>query len=115
LGGPFRGEAIYSLDQGVKKGDHGLFITSSDSIPAVQDAACINCGECVLQCPARIQPHLISRCAEYERFDEAVRYGLNSCFECGLCAFNCFARRPLLQYIRFAKAQILAKGRETQS
>lgn len=115
LGGPFRGEAIYSLDQGVKKGDHGLFVTSSDAIPAVQDAACINCGECVLQCPARIQPHLISRCAEYERFDEAVRYGLNSCFECGLCAFNCFARRPLLQYIRFAKAQILAKGRDAQS
>lgn len=112
LGGPFRGEAIYSLDEGVKKTDYGLFITSSDAIPAVQDAACINCGECVLQCPARVQPHLISRCAEYERFEEAERYGLNSCFECGLCAFNCFARRPLLQYIRFAKAQLKAKGQQ---
>lgn len=115
LGGPFRGEAIYSLDEGVKKTDYGLFITSSDAIPAVQDAACINCGECVLQCPARVQPHLISRCAEYERFEEAERYGLNSCFECGLCAFNCFARRPLLQYIRFAKAQLRAKGQDAQA
>ncbi|EGB13391.1 electron transport complex protein RnfC, putative [Pseudodesulfovibrio mercurii] len=115
LGGPFRGEAIYSLDEGVKKTDYGLFITSSDAIPAVQDAACINCGECVLQCPARVQPHLISRCAEYERFEEAERYGLNSCFECGLCAFNCFARRPLLQYIRFAKAQLKAKGQGAQA
>lgn len=115
LGGPFRGEAIYSLDEGVKKTDYGLFITSSGAIPAVQDAACINCGECVLQCPARVQPHLISRCAEYERFEEAERYGLNSCFECGLCAFNCFARRPLLQYIRFAKAQLKAKGQDARA
>ncbi|HKI81955.1 MAG TPA: 4Fe-4S dicluster domain-containing protein [Pseudodesulfovibrio sp.] len=115
LGGPFRGESIYSLDQGVKKEDYGMFITSSDAIPEVQDAACMNCGECVLHCPARVLPHLISRNAEYERFEEAERYGLNSCFECGLCAFNCFARRPLLQYIRFAKAQIRAKGQGTQS
>jgi electron transport complex protein RnfC len=115
LGGPFRGEAIYSLDEGVKKSDYGLFITTSDAIPAVQDAACINCGECVLNCPARVQPHLISRCADYERFEEAERYGLNSCFECGLCAFNCFARRPLLQYIRFAKAQLKAMGQDAQA
>jgi electron transport complex protein RnfC len=115
LGGPFRGESIYSLDQGVKKEDYGMFISSSDAIPEVQDAACMNCGECVLQCPARVLPHLISRYAEYERFEEAEKYGLNSCFECGLCAFNCFARRPLLQYIRFAKAQIRAKGQGTQA
>ncbi|MDD3312519.1 electron transporter RnfC [Pseudodesulfovibrio sp.] len=115
LGGPFRGEAIYSLYDGVKKGDYGLFVTSSKAIPAVQDAACINCGECVLQCPARVQPHLISRCVEYELFDQAEKYGLNSCFECGLCAFNCFARRPLLQYIRFAKTQLRTKAEATQA
>lgn len=110
LGGPFQGEAVYSLDEGVKKSDYGLFVISSNAFPAVQDAACINCGECVLQCPARVQPHLISRYAEYERFEQAVKHGLNSCFECGLCSFNCFSRRPLLQYIRFAKAQLQASG-----
>jgi len=114
LGGPFRGEAVYSLAAGVTKQDYGLFITSSDAIPAVQDAACINCGECVLHCPARVQPHLISRCAEYQKFELAEKYGLNSCFECGLCAFNCFARRPLLQYIRFAKTQLREKGQASE-
>lgn len=110
LGGPFRGEAVYSLDEGIRKTDYGLFIVPASRFPAVQDAPCINCGECVLNCPARVQPHLISRCAEYERFDQAEKHGLNSCFECGLCAFNCFSRRPLLQYIRFAKDQIRAAG-----
>ncbi|QJB57478.1 electron transporter RnfC [Pseudodesulfovibrio sp. zrk46] len=115
LGGPFQGESVYSLDEGVKKEDYGLFIIASATFPAVQDAACINCGECVLQCPARVQPHLISRYAEYEMFEHAEKCGLNSCFECGLCSFNCFSRRPLLQYIRFAKAQLQASGQGEQA
>ena len=108
LGGPFQGEAVYSLDEGVKKSDYGLFAISSKEFPAVQDAPCINCGDCVNKCPARIQANLISRYAEFERFEDAEKHGLHSCFECGLCAFNCFSRRPLLQYIRFAKAQLRA-------
>lgn len=110
LGGPFRGEAVYSLDEGVKKGDHGLFIIESGEFPSVEDATCINCGECVLSCPARILPNLISRYAEYERFEMAEKHNLNSCFECGLCSFNCTVRRPILQYIRFAKDQLRASG-----
>ncbi|WP_147818660.1 4Fe-4S dicluster domain-containing protein [Salidesulfovibrio onnuriiensis] len=115
LGGSFRGEAVYSLDEGVKKGDYGLFAIGSDAFPPVQDATCINCGECVLNCPGRIMPNLISRYAEYERFEMAEKYGLNSCFECGLCAFSCTARRPLLQYIRFAKAQLKASRQSETS
>ena len=115
LGGSFRGEAVYSLDEGVKKGDHALFAIGSHVFPAVQDATCINCGECVLNCPGRIMPNLISRYAEYEMFEMAEKYGLNSCFECGLCAFSCTARRPLLQYIRFAKAQLKASRQSEQS
>lgn len=115
LGGPFQGEAVYSLDEGVKKEDYGLFIVPAADFPAVQDAACINCGECVLHCPARVQPHLISRYAEYELFEKAEKHGLSHCFECGLCAFNCFSRRPLLQYIRFAKTQLQASGQSEQA
>ncbi len=110
LGGPFRGEAVYSLDEGVKKADHGLFVVSVGEFPSIEDATCINCGECVLNCPARVQPNLISRYAEFEMFEMAEKHGLNSCFECGLCSFNCTVRRPLLQYIRFAKDQLLKSG-----
>ncbi|WP_027177189.1 4Fe-4S dicluster domain-containing protein [Maridesulfovibrio hydrothermalis] len=110
LGGPFRGEAVYSLDEGVKKGDYGLFVISADEFPSIEDATCINCGECVLSCPARILPNMISRYAEYERFEMAEKYNLNSCFECGLCSFNCTVRRPILQYIRFAKDQLRTGG-----
>lgn len=111
LGGPLRGDSVYSLEEGVKKDDYGLFIFPAGAFPAVQDATCINCGYCVDHCPARLQPNMLSRYAEYEMFELAEKHGLNSCFECGLCAFNCFSRRPLLQYMRFAKEQLKAMHR----
>ncbi|WP_319543234.1 4Fe-4S dicluster domain-containing protein [uncultured Pseudodesulfovibrio sp.] len=111
LGGPFRGEAVYCLDEGVSKRSYGLFVISRGEFPPIEDATCINCGECVLNCPGRIQPNLISRYAEFEMFEMAEKHGLHSCLECGLCSFNCTARRPLLQYIRLAKEQLLSSGR----
>ncbi|WP_419787176.1 electron transporter RnfC [Pseudodesulfovibrio sp.] len=110
LGGPFRGEAVYGLDEGVKKGDYGLLVIPHEEFPPVEDATCINCGECVLNCPGRVLPNLISRYAEFEMFEMAEKCGLRSCLECGLCSFNCTARRPLLQYIRLAKNQLLSRG-----
>lgn len=110
LDGPFRGEAVYSLDEGVKKGDYGLFVIPEGTFPSIEDATCINCGECVLSCPARIQPNMLSRYAEYEMFEMAEKHHLHSCFECGLCSFNCTVRRPILQYIRFAKDQLRTGG-----
>ncbi|WP_321404855.1 4Fe-4S dicluster domain-containing protein [Maridesulfovibrio sp.] len=110
LDGPFRGEAVYSLDEGVKKGDYGLFVIPEGTFPSIEDATCINCGECVLSCPARILPNMLSRYAEYEMFEMAEKHNLHSCFECGLCSFNCTVRRPILQYIRFAKDQLRTSG-----
>lgn len=108
LGGPMRGLAAFTLDQGVPKG-----VTCMGVVPAaevakaqVQNVPCINCGECVLHCPARLMPNLITRYAEYDRFEDARAHGLDVCFECGLCAHYCTARRPLLHLIRFAKQQL---------
>ena len=37
---------------------------------------------------------------------EAERYGALNCMECGLCSYNCPAKRALLQGITKAKADI---------
>ena len=44
-----------------------------------------------------------------ERFDDAREYGALDCIECGACVYICPAKRPLLQYIRFAKMEIIAR------
>jgi len=65
LGGPFQGRAVYSLDQGVDKNTYGIFVVPQGSYPPVRDTNCLNCGECVLHCPARILPNMIGRCVEF--------------------------------------------------
>lgn len=108
LGGPMRGLAAFSLDQGVPRGVRGLGVVPAHAVAKaqVENVPCINCGECVQHCPARLMPNLVTRYAEYDRFEDARRAGLDRCFECGLCAHYCTARRPLLHLIRFAKEQL---------
>ncbi|BBD07379.1 4Fe-4S dicluster domain-containing protein [Desulfovibrio ferrophilus] len=106
LGGVMRGEAAYSLDQGISKQCRAIGLVKAGEVAPVENVPCINCGECVLHCPARLMPNLITRYAEFDRFEDARKQGLDICFGCGICATVCMARRPLLHLIRFAKEQV---------
>ena len=112
LGGPFQGRAAYSLDQGVDKNTFGIFVVPQGSYPPVRDTNCLNCGECVLHCPARIMPNMIGRCVEFNLLEKTTQYGISACFECGLCGFYCPLRRPLLQYIRLAKQELAGQNKQ---
>jgi electron transport complex protein RnfC len=41
--------------------------------------------------------------AQRDDLDLAERYGLDACIECGICAYMCPSRLPLLQGIRVLK------------
>ena len=109
LGGPMRGVALYDLSTGVPKACTAVTMVPEGLFPPVQPNPCINCGECVLVCPARIQPGMLSRYAEFNMFDEAGSRHVGACLECGMCTFVCPANRPVMQYLLLAKAQLAAK------
>ena len=67
---------------------------------------CINCGACVLICPARLSPSMLSRNAEFALHERCRDEHVDCCLECGLCGYVCIARRPVLQYIRLAKHKL---------
>jgi electron transport complex protein RnfC len=48
-----------------------------------------------------------------EQFDNAREYGALDCIECGCCTYICPSKRPLLHYIRFAKAEIIAREKRS--
>ncbi len=104
-GGPLRGIAQFDAEAPVTKGTDGLFLQKADGLFRYDDAACVGCGRCVKACPMKIPVNMMTRNCEYGRISEAEAYGLDSCIECGLCAYVCTARRPLLQYILFAKRE----------
>jgi electron transport complex protein RnfC len=66
------------------------------------DSSCINCGACITICPARIDPRMLSRYAEFAKYGFSRKENFELCVDCGLCGYVCIARRPVLQYIRLA-------------
>ncbi|MDO9527980.1 MAG: 4Fe-4S dicluster domain-containing protein [Syntrophales bacterium] len=106
LGGPMMGTATYSKDFPIEPNTDAITVQSESDSAQVSDYPCINCGECVRVCPAKIQVNLLCRFAEFALYEDAERYDLDSCIECGLCAYVCTAKRPLLQYIKLAKHEL---------
>ena len=49
-------------------------------------------------------PTKIERFAKAKDIDALQKYGATVCMECGSCAYSCPAGRPLVQYMRNAKA-----------
>ncbi|MFH2098914.1 MAG: hypothetical protein ABIJ95_05325, partial [Pseudomonadota bacterium] len=54
IGGPMRGHAVFSLDAPVEPDTDALMVQAAGTLPEILDQACVNCGECVRYCPARM-------------------------------------------------------------
>lgn len=114
-GGPLRGESLDRLDRSITKGSYGFFVVNAGEVPPIEgDSPCINCGACIQICPTRIDPRMLSRYAEFGRYDMSRRENFRLCIDCGLCGYVCIARRPVLQYIRLAVKKLEQEERLSQ-
>lgn len=111
LGGPLRGDAAYSLEQPVTAWTDALIVQPPAELIHYDDSPCTNCGHCNAICPLDLQVNLLGRFAQYGFYEKCRDLVVDNCIECGLCAYVCPTRRPLVQYFRQAKAA-LRRGRE---
>jgi electron transport complex protein RnfC len=54
-----------------------------------------------------LMPTTIMYRVKKELFDEAKELGISHCFECGACAYECPAKIPLLDYMKFGKSKVI--------
>ena len=101
--GLMRGEPLTTLDVALVPTIRALHVLSSESVPETREDPCVNCGACTRECPKGLKVHLLNQYAERSEFENCVAYGIQDCIECGMCAYACIVRRPLLQYLRYAK------------
>lgn len=113
-GGTMMGFTVWTLDTSVSKGCSSILVFENESMKIGQEGACIRCGKCVLACPMRLMPSYIAQYARKDMLDEAEKLGARACVECGSCSYVCPAKIHLSQYVRTAKAKILAKTRRTK-
>jgi electron transport complex protein RnfC len=109
-GGPMMGFAQSAIDIPIMKGSSGILAFAAGEANMGVEQACIRCGRCVDACPMQINPSMLSILGERNLFEEAKEeYNLLDCIECGCCAYSCPAKRNIVQYVKYCKAQNVAK------
>ena len=112
-GGPMMGRAMdHTEGMPANKRLSGLLFLDEAECQCHEPENCIRCGKCVQACPMGLEPYLLHRLYELERWDEMEKHDVMDCIDCGCCVFTCPAHRPLLDGIRPGKAKVGAILRE---
>jgi electron transport complex protein RnfC len=110
LNGGMRGYTCFSDEQPVTATTESIHVQDPSEVFFFQNIQCTNCGRCNRVCPVDLEVNLLGRFSEYGIYDKCRVLGAETCIECGLCAYVCPARRPLVQFISHAKHAIRTEG-----
>ena len=93
-GGPMMGKAVNSLDVPVGKGQNSITILTNEDAHRKAAQPCIRCAKCVSVCPMGLEPYLLAKGSELNKWELLENEMVTSCIECGSCQFTCPAHRP---------------------
>jgi electron transport complex protein RnfC len=103
------GMAVHSLAVPIIKGTSGILVLAKAELPGGDYEPCIRCGMCVRACPVQLVPSALSDYGETRILPELEGYHVFDCIECGACSYVCPSKRPIVQFIRYGKKEIIAE------
>jgi electron transport complex protein RnfC len=108
MGGPMMGVSLQTDQIPVVKASNCVLV-KTETQPPQPAMPCIRCGRCAESCPTSLLPQQLYWHSRAREFDKAESYHLFDCIECGCCAYVCPSHIRLVDYYRFAKAEIRAQ------
>ncbi len=111
-GGPMMGKALNTIDIPIYKGTSGLVLVDESETWRREAVNCIRCARCVSVCPMGLEPYLLEKLSEKENFDACEEEAIADCIECGSCSYICPSARPILDYLRHGKMNVMRIMRE---
>ncbi len=114
-GGPMMGKALSNLQVPVIKGSSGILVVPEKEARREAVQNCIRCTKCVTVCPMGLEPYLLMPLSEKGLNERLEQEKVLDCIECGSCSFVCPSSRPLLDYIRLGKAEVIKMVRSRKA
>ncbi len=104
MGGPMMGSAAADVTAVCDKRTNAVLLMREEMPAPV--TPCIRCGRCAAACPMSLYPASVEAAQRADNNEAIAGLNINACMECGSCAFVCPAKRPLVQVMRTAKANM---------
>lgn len=101
-GGPMMGLEVPTDDMVINANDNCILVLNKRGVDV--ETACLRCGKCVTNCPAKLSPVLIGE--NLDKLDKLARLQPNRCVECGLCSYICPAKINVRDLVRKAKENL---------
>ena len=106
-GGPMMGKAVSRTEASSTKSTSALLLLTEEETNRGEESNCIRCAKCVDACPMGLEPYLLNRLSRQGKTVELEENMVQDCIECGCCLYSCPANIPLLDTIRYSKAQVI--------
>lgn len=72
---------------------------------------CSHCGDCARTCPEALNPEALFFALVQDDFSAARHARLDACSECNRCVESCPSHIPLLDWLRWGKAELRERER----